>query len=216
MAEVNLLELYPRAKRDLERRAEISGQTRAIARKFGREFFDGSRDEGYGGYRYDGRWVPVVKYIIEHYALPEQAAILDVGCAKGFMLHDFKLAMPSCFIAGIDISAYAVENAMESVRSSLQVANCRDLPYTDKSFDLVISINTVHNLKLEECKKAIREIERVGRQHKFIVVDAYSNDEEKDRMYKWNLTAQTILHVQEWIKLFREVGYSGDYYWFKP
>lgn len=216
MSEVNLLDLYPRAKRDLDHRAQVSAENRAIAKKFGKEFFDGTRDQGYGGYKYDGRWVAIVKRIKDYYKLTPKASILDVGCGKGFMLHDFRSVMPECVISGIDISQYAIENAMDDVKPFVKVANCNNLPYADKSFDLIISINTVHNLKYDECKKSIQEIERVGRKYKFIVVDAYANEEEKVRMYKWNLTAETILPVEEWKKLFKESGYSGDYYWFTP
>jgi ubiquinone/menaquinone biosynthesis C-methylase UbiE len=216
MAEINLLDIYPRAKRDLDRRAAVSAETRAIAKKFEKEFFDGSRDHGYGGYKYDGRWVSIVKKMRDHYKLADNCRVLDVGCGKGFMLHDFKLVMPDCTVAGIDISNYAIENSMEDVKPFLKVANCRELAYPDKSFDCVISINTVHNLPKEECGKAIQEIERVSRGAKFIVVDAYKNEEEKVRMYKWNLTAETIMHVDDWIKFFKKIGYTGDYYWFTP
>jgi len=216
MSEVNLMDCYPKVKRDLEHRATVSEEDRRIAKMFGREFFDGTRDQGYGGYRYDGRWLPVVARMRDHYKLAPDARILDVGCGKGFMLHDFKLAMPLCTVAGLDVSAYAVEHAMEEVKPFLLVGNCRDLPYADHSFDLVVSINTVHNLKKDECRQAIREIERVGCQHKFIVVDAYSDEQEKQRMLKWNLTAETILHVDDWERLFAEAGYTGDYYWFTP
>jgi len=216
MSEVNLMDFYPRAKRDLDHRVAVGEEDRRIAKQFGREFFDGTRDQGYGGYRYDGRWVPVVERMKDYYGLADDAGILDVGCGKGFMLHDFKKVMPLCTVAGLDISEYAIDNAMEDVKPYLTVGNCKDLPYPDESFDLVVSINTVHNLGLDECIRAIREIERVGRMHKFIVVDAYRDEQEKERMYKWNLTAQTILHVDNWEELFEEAGYTGDYYWFTP
>ena len=98
----------------------------------------------------------------------------------------------------------------------MQVANATHLPFPDKSFDAVISINTVHNLVREECGKALQEIERVSRGKSFITVDAYRNEEEKERMYAWNLTAKTIMTTDEWITFFKEVGYSGDYFWFIP
>lgn len=214
--EINLMDLYPRIKRNLDERSKVNAKDRAIARKFGKEFFDGTRDQGYGGYRYDGRWVPIVKRMIEHYSFPPNASILDVGCGKGFMLHDFKAALPLGKIAGIDISDYAITNAMEDVKNFVEVGDCRSLPYDNHSFDLVISINTVHDVPYKDCVRAVAQIERVGRKHKFIVVDAYRNDEEKERIFKWNLTAKTILHTDDWKKLFAEAGYTGDYYWFIP
>lgn len=210
------MDFYPRIKRNVEHRAKVSPKDRALARKFGKEFFDGTRNQGYGGYRYDGRWVPIVKRMIEHYSLPPNARVLDVGCGKGFMLHDFKAALSKGRFAGIDISEYAIANAMDDVKEYVEVADCRELPYDDHVFDLVVSINTIHDVPYEECKTSLKEIERVGRKHKFIVVDAYRNEEEKERIFKWNLTAETILHTKDWEKLFAEAGYTGDYYWFIP
>jgi ubiquinone/menaquinone biosynthesis C-methylase UbiE len=216
VAEINLLDMYPRAKRNLDERSAATEEERRIAKQFGKEFFDGSRNTGYGGYRYDGRWKPVVQRFIKHYDLNNESRILDVGCGKGFMLHDFKEALPGATLAGIDISEYAIENGMESVKPVLKVANAKKLPYADKSFDLVIAINTLHNLKGEELNDALRELERVSCKHKYMINDAYGNEEEKAKLKKWNLTAQTILHHREWEKLFAEVGYKGDYYWFSP
>ena len=95
-------------------------------------------------------------------------------------------------------------------------ADARELPFEDNSFEVVISINTVHNLEKEECAVALQEIERVSRGKSYITVDAYRNDEEKKRMYDWNLTAKTIMSVEEWVAFFKEIGYTGDYYWFIP
>ena len=215
MAEVNLMDRYPRTKRNLEERAQVSEGDRQIARQFGQEFFDGPRDQGYGGYYYHPRfWQETVKRFRDYHQLPDNAAVLDVGCGKGFMLHDFRELMPSMTIAGIDISTYAIENAMEDVKPFLKVGNARDLPYPDNSFDLVISINTVHNLEEEDCFRAVQEIQRVSRKHAFIMVDAYRNDEEKRTMEIWNLTARTYYHSDEWERFFERAGYTGDYYWF--
>ena len=216
MGEINLMDQYPRSKRPIEERAQlITEEHRQIARQFGKEFFDGDRLYGYGGYKYHPRfWKATVKRFRDYYRLAEDASVLDVGCAKGFMLHDFKELMPKLTIAGIDISEYAIEHAIETVKPFLRVGNAKELPYPDNSFDLVISINTVHNLALEECKQALREVQRVSRAHTFITVDAWRTDEERERMMKWNLTALTYMHVDDWKKLFAEVGYMGDYYWF--
>ncbi len=214
--EINLLDLYPRSKRPIEERGKlITEDHRKVARQFGKEYFDGDRLYGYGGYSYHARfWQATAKRLRDHYKLGDDASLLDVGCAKGFMLHDFKGLMPNLAVAGIDISEYAIENAIETVKPYLRVGNAKELPYEDNSFDLVISINTVHNLPLQECKQAIREIQRVTRKHAFITMDAWRNEEERQRMMKWNLTALTYMHVDDWKKLFGEVGYTGDYYWF--
>lgn len=214
--EINLLDMYPRSKRPIDERGKlVQEEHRKIARHFGKEYFDGDRLYGYGDYSYHPRfWKPTVKRFRDYYGLSENTSVLDVGCAKGFMLHDFKELMPGLQVAGIDISEYAIENAIETVQHYLCVGNARELPFEDNAYDLVISINTIHNLPLEECKQALREIQRVSRRHAFITVDAWRNDEEKERLQKWNLTALTYMHTDDWKALFDQVGYTGDFYWF--
>lgn len=217
MPEINLLDLYPNLNRDVEWRfRNLTSEQRKMARQFGREFFDGDRLWGYGGYVYDGRWIKIVKRFRDYYGLTSDSSVLDVGCAKGFMLYDFTNIIPGIKVAGIDISSYALNEVPSDVKPFLTLGNAKALPFPDNSFDLVISINTVHNLELPECKMAIREIERVKKKHAFLVLDSYRNSEEEDRMRKWNITGRTILSVDEWIKLFKEVGYTGDYSWFIP
>lgn len=217
-SEIDLLFNYPKAKRNLEERlASKTEADRAIARQFGRDFFDGDRNHGYGGFSYASRfWQPVVPTFQEHWSLTSNSSLLDVGCAKGFMLHDLAELIPDITVKGVDISQYAIDNVIADMKPHVQVANATHLPFPDKSFDAVISINTVHNLERNECGKALQEIERVSRGNSFITVDAYRNDEEKERMYAWNLTAKTIMSVDEWIVFFKDVGYTGDYFWFIP
>jgi len=216
--EIDLLRNYPRTKRNVEERGQSKTETdRAIARRFDKEFFDGDRAHGYGGFSYQSRfWQPVIPDFKSHYGLTSESSVLDVGCAKGFMLHDMLELIPGITVKGIDISDYAIANSMPTIRPYVEVANAIRLPYPDKSFDVVISINTIHNLNKKECGIALQEIERVSRKGAFITVDAYRNDEERVRMEAWNLTALTIMHVDEWIAFFKEVGYNGDYYWFIP
>lgn len=216
--EIDLLVNYPKTKRNLEERlASKTEADRAMARQFGKDFFDGDRNHGYGGFKYMSRfWQPVIPTFQEHFGLTADSSVLDVGCAKGFMLHDMAELIPGITAKGIDISEYAIENAIEDMKPHVQVANALNLPFPDKSFDVVISINTIHNLEKEECGKALQEIERVARKNAFITVDAYRDEEEKQRMYAWNLTAKTIMSVDEWIAFFDEVGYTGDYFWFIP
>ena len=213
MGEVNLLDSLPRTNRQ-PRKGLITQADRDIACRFGREYFDGPRTQGYGGYIYDGRWKPVARRLKEYYGLGDWAGILDIGCAKGFLLYDFRELMPQASLAAIDISSYAYDNSVESIRHLIRVGNAKDLPWPDHSFDLVFAINTIHNLELLECKQALREIQRVSRKHAYVVVDAYRTQEEKQRLLDWVLTAKTFMHVDAWKQLFQEVGYTGDYYWF--
>ena len=216
--EIDLMINYPRSKRDIKKRgAEKTKEDRAIARQFGSEFFDGNRKNGYGGFYYNPRfWQPVIPTFKKHFNLTKESTLLDVGCAKGFMLKDLKEKIPGISVYGIDISDYAIKNAIEDVKYDVEVADARKLPFEDNSFDIVISITTVHNFNRDDCIKALQEIERVSKINSFVTVDAYRNKDEKEAMNAWNLTALTILHVEEWKELFKEAGYTGDYYWFMP
>ena len=132
------------------------------------------------------------------------------------MLYDLSLALPKIKYAGIDISKYAIENSIDAVKDNLSVGNATKLPYADKSFDVVISINTLHNLEESDFKIAVNEINRVSKKFSFITVDAYRNEEEKEKINAWNLTAKTIMSVDDWKAFFKKNGYNGDYYWFIP
>lgn len=183
----------------------------AIAKRFGFDYFDGDRKYGYGGYRYDGRWRPVAQKMAEHYQLPRDAAILDIGCGKGFLLSDFQHLLPEARLAGIDISSYAIAQAMPEVKPFLREGSAVSLPYPDHSFDLVVSINTLHNLRIFDLEKALQEIERVGRRHKYIVNDSYRTEREKVNLLYWQLTCESFYTPEEWEWIFKRCGYQGDY-----
>jgi len=216
--EVNLMENYPRTKRDTKQRsAQKTEEDRKIARQFGKEFFDGERRHGYGGFNYNPRfWEPVIPDFVNHFNLTKDSSVLDVGCGKGFMLYDLWKAVPGITIRGIDVSEYAIENCKEEMKPYLEIGDARHLPFDDNSFDVVISITTQHNLNRDDCAQGLREIERVNRGKSFITVDAYRNEQEREEMEAWNLTALTVMHVDEWKTFFKETGYTGDYYWFMP
>jgi len=215
---INLLRNYPKSKRDLKKRLNNkSEKVRKIARKFGKDFFDGDRSFGYGGFSYNKKyWLNVIKDFKKFYKLSSTSKVLDVGCAKGFMLFDFRKKIKGITIRGVDISSYAINNSKQGVKKYLKVANAKKLPFRDNEFDLVISINTIHNLNKKDCAVALKEIERVSKKNSFITVDAYSNIKEKKRMFAWNLTAKTILSKKQWINFFKKNNYTGDYYWFVP
>lgn len=216
--EINLLKNYPYTKRDINGRLlSKTSQDRKIAQKFGKDFFDGSRSHGYGGFSYNSKyWGPVVPTFKKHWGIKGGDYLLDVGCAKGFMLYDLLELIPKLNVLGIDISKYAIDNAKAEVKDYCKVANATNLPFDDKSIDFTISITTLHNLDEKALAIALLEIERVTKRGSFITLDAYRNNEEKERMEAWNLTAKTVMHVNTWKEFLNDVGYSGDYYWFIP
>lgn len=212
--EIDLLTKYPKRNRDIDtRRHEKSEEIKKAASKYGWEYFE-KKGVCYGGYTYDGRWVPVVDDFIKHYNLTEDSKVLDVGCAKGYMVFDF--IARGIDAQGADISMYGVQNSPEDIRDRLHIMNAKNLwLFGDNEFDLVISINTIHCLDEPECREAVREIQRVGKKG-YIVVDSWRNKKEKQRMLDWNVTGRTVLSSKDWKKLFKKEGYTGDYFWFIP
>lgn len=182
-----------------------------LAKKFDFDYWDGDRKVGYGGYKYDGRWRAVADAIVEHYNLKPGDRILDVGCGKAFLLYDFTQALPGVEVTGIDISEYGIAHAPEEVRPFLKACSATELPFADNSFDLVISINTLHNLYCFELDRALREIERVGKGNKYIVVESYRNEAEKANLLYWQLTCESFYTPDEWHWWFDHCGYTGDY-----
>ena len=210
----NLLNQPEKLIRDVSIRVENKEENRKKALKFGKEYFDGKREEGYGGYIYDGRWIEVANRIVKRYKLKENSKFLDVGCAKGFLISDLKEILPSLNVYGIDISEYAKKNSRPNIQNNIVIGNCNNLPFPDNHFDAVTSFNTIHNLELDGCKKAINELQRVckNKNNIFIQVDAYTNEEEKKLFEDWLLTAKTYLKPKEWEELFKEVNYYGDFF----
>jgi ubiquinone/menaquinone biosynthesis C-methylase UbiE len=214
MAHIDILrEIHQSSKRDYLARALAGNKAEfaTLAKKFDVEYWDGDRNTGYGGYRYDGRWRMVAERLAELYGLKPGDRILDVGCGKGFLLYDLTQVVPNLQIQGIDVSSYALAHAKEEVASSLVAGNARALPYPDHSFDLVVSINTLHNLSIDGLFSGLREIERVGRARKYIVMDSYRNEQEKVNLLYWQLTCECFFSPLGWEFIFQQTGYTGDY-----
>jgi len=204
--------LHTQTQRDyLARMMDDKVACMAKAKEYGKDFWDGDRRYGYGGYRYDGRWRRVAKQMIEIYDLPDDARILDVGCGKGYLLYEFKQLLPKAVVSGFDISAYAVENSRPEIRPFLFTHDARNIfPFADQTFDLLVSITTLHNLEIFELESTIKEIERVGR-HKYICVESFRNDKELFNLQCWALTCSTFLTPKSWEWFFRKCGYQGDF-----
>jgi SAM-dependent methyltransferase len=182
------------------------------AKEYEGDYWDGDRRYGYGGYKYiPGRWKPVAQALIDIYGLKSNARILDVGCGKGYLLYELKLLLPDAHVVGFDISKYGLANAKEEIRDNLFRYRAQDAyPFGDKSFDLVISLTTLHNLRLFELKTALHEIERVGK-NKYVMLESYRNELELFNLECWALTAESFFDAAEWIWLYEHFGYTGDY-----
>lgn len=212
MSQVDLLRSLPRTKRNIKKREQNKTEQHiSISCQFGADYFDGSRDYGYGGYYYDGRWKSVARDIVQHFKLKRNSKVLDVGCGKGFLVKDLVDIGMDAY--GIDISRYALNNAPKEISNRLTLGSCDELPFEDKSFDCVISINTIHNLDRDGCVKSCREIERLAPGMGFIQVDSFNNKKQKEIFESWVLTAKFYDYPSGWIKVFNEAKYTGYWYW---
>jgi len=214
VARLDLLRSLPKTRRNIEKRAEAKDpQVVATAKEFGEMYWDGPREYGYGGYRYDGRWRTVAADIIAHYHLKPGMRVLDVGCGKGYLVKDLMLECPGLEVFGLDISRYAVERAPDEIIGRLHLGSADDLPFPDNAFDCVLSINTIHNLPRPRAVLALSEVERVSKGKSFVVVDSYLSAEQKALFESWVLTAQFHDYPEGWYKAFEEAGYTGDWDW---
>ncbi len=204
---INLLNAKPKL---------YDGPARDMDPNFGVTYFDGTRDQGCGGYKYlAGYWKPVCETIVSRYGLRSGSRVLDLGCAKGFFMADLIDSCPGIKVEGTEASAYAKEHALDSMKSSIHLGSAEDLSrYPDRSFDFVAAMNVIHFLTPKGAEESLREIMRVGKPGKYFVqVDAFTNPVERERLLAWAPIIKTVYSVDEWLSLFKKVGYDGDYFW---
>ena len=215
--EINFLKYLPKNKKPLNKRKQVSAYDRIKTWKLDYYYFDGSREQGYGGYVYDGRWKPLAKAIIRHYELNNKSKILDIGCAKGYLIKELNDLLPKSTIYGVDISEYAISTAHKSIKKKLLLANATNLPFKNKFFDLTLSINSLHNLlDLKNLKLSFKEIKRVSKKNMFVSLGTYENNDEKKKLDEWAVLATTYMSKKNWLNFFKKIKYNGDYDWFKP
>jgi protein-L-isoaspartate(D-aspartate) O-methyltransferase len=182
-----------------------------LAKKWAFDYWDGDRRTGYGGMKYDGRWRKVADAMVSHYCLKPGDRILDIGCGKGFLMYDLAQAVPGLEVVGVEVSTYAKEHAKPEMQDKIVIANAASLPFEDASFDLVFGINTHHNLRNFELDAGLREMMRVGKQHRYLCVESFRNESEKANLLYWQLTCRTFAAPEEWEWLFQQTGYTGDH-----
>ena len=205
--------LHKSTKRDYVARVveNPKAECAKIAKKFDYEFFDGERKYGYGGYNYDGRWREVAKKIAAHYRLEAGQSVLDVGCGKAHLLYELMCLVPGLKVKGIDVSQYAITHTLNEIQPYLSVGKAQELDFfVDKEFDLVISLNALHNLYIYDLMKAVKDMERIGK-NGYILVESYRTEEEKANLMYWQLTCECFFTVEEWEWIYRQCGYTGDY-----
>ena len=183
-----------------------------LAKKFDFDYWDGDRRICYGGYQYmPGRWEKVARAMLDYYDLPHNPKILDIGCGKAFLLYDFLQVRPDAEVYGIDFSSYAITNCKPELQDRLQVGSATNLPWPDNYFDLVISINTFHNLHAHELYLALQEMERVGSKYKYLCVESWRTQSEKANLLYWQVTCESFNTPEAWDWWFKHTGYNGDH-----
>lgn len=183
-----------------------------IARKYGKDYWDGERRFGFGGYKYiPGLLLPMANKIIKKFKLTNKSKILDVGCGKGYLLFELKKILPEIEVTGFDISLYAIKNSKKEIKKNLFVHDAKNnYPFKDKEFDLVISFNTLHNLFVYDLQNAVKEINRVSK-NSFIVVESYKNVKQLFNLQCWALTANAFFSKEEWIWILKKFDFKGFY-----
>lgn len=207
-----LASLHRATKREYGLRSpEQRAQYMQIASQYGEEYWDGDRRYGFGGYHYDGRWRPIAEQMARFYGLTCGQRLLEIGCGKGYLLYEFTQAVPGIEVRGLDISSYAVEHAKEEVRDSLSTGSAAQLPFEDSAFDFIVSLATFDNLAIADLWSALREIERVGRGAKYVMVQSWTNEQQKAHFLSWSLAAKSFYSTEDWEWIFTKAGYTGDY-----
>lgn len=205
--------LHKKTKRKyLERMVSQKVHCMGISKRYGNKYWDGHRKYGYGGYKYiPGRWLKVAQKLIKNYSLKPGSKILDIGCGKGYLLRELKNIEPDLKIYGFDISKYAVKFIDKSTSKNIIIHDAaKKYPYKSQSFDLVVSINTLHNLKINDLFFSLNEINRVGKKS-YIAVESYRNDQELFNLQCWALTCNSFFSKNEWKWIFKNNKYYGDY-----
>jgi SAM-dependent methyltransferase len=204
--------LHRKTTRDvLARMIDAKVEAMGVAKAYGRDYWDGDRRYGYGGYRYDGRWKPVAERIIQTYELTNDSRILDVGCGKAHLLYELQQLLPGAEVRGFDISEHGLQDAPEPIRPFLFKHDARDpFPFDDGHFDLALSLGTLHNLRIFHLETAVKEMARVARRQ-YLMTESYRNDQELFNLQCWALTAESFFDAEEWVWLLRHFGYDGDY-----
>jgi len=206
--------LHNKTKRDYVQRVIENDKSECaeVAKKYGQDYWDGDRKHGYGGYKYDGRWLSIAEDLAKHFNIKPGDKILDIGCGKGYLLHEFTQAVPGVEVSGLDISPYAIENAKEEVKPFLKEGHAKSLPYEDNSFDVVVSLGALHNLKLFELFNAVKEISRVAKSDRnYIMLESWRNEKERANLLYWQLTCESFYDVETWEKIYEYCGYKGDW-----
>ena len=146
---------------------------------YDRDYYERGVDTGKSNYR-DYSWnrlgtyfTATAKHITETF---KPKKLLDAGTAKGFLV--YALCQAGVDAYGIDISKYAVDNAMLEVKDRIRLGAIQKLDYPANSFDVVTAFDVLEHIKEEEIPQVCSELIRVSR--KWVVVRVPTKEEPGD------------------------------------
>jgi len=184
-----------------------------LAWKKNKAFYDGLREDGYGGFKYDGRWLKILPKIIKRYKLNPSSRVLEIGCKKGFLVHDLKKLVPGISCTGVEDHFYPIKKCKKEVKKFIKYANFTKLPFKKNSFDCIVAISSIYTYNFGDLLKIFNEIKRVSKNNKILITLAsYENTKDLEKLLNWTTLSTVILKKKDWLKLFKEMDYKGDYF----
>ena len=176
-----------------------------IASYRNKEFFDGLRQNGYGGMKHDGRWKPIAERICKEYQLNGLSWFLQIQCEKGYLLDEMLKLHPDMRVRGTETSLYARQYMPHEVRKCIV-----PFDFPARQFHFVLALG-IYVLNLPDLIKRLKEIQRIGIGRSYITLASYETHEDLELFKRWSLLSSTILKKHEWLEVLEHCHYSGDY-----
>ena len=187
-------------------------KNKIIAWNLNKEYYDGSRINGYGGFKYDGRWKKFLPKIIKRYKLTNKSKVLEIGCKKGFLIQDLQELLPGIKAIGIENHRYPISKASVKVKNKLYLKNYYDLEkFKRNQFDLIIAFNSIYMQNLGDIIKTLTGISRISK-HSYISLASFEKKIDRDKFFDWTLLDTTNLKTDDWKSLFKQINFRGNYY----
>ena len=215
MKKISLFENYSKNinQRLLYRNARELISNKYIASLKGKDFYDGHRDQGMGGYKYDKRWSNVAFKLVEFFKLDNNSKILLVNAAKGYLLYELKKILPKAEIYGLEESKYAISKSKKEIKKYMMFHEGYKISFKNNYFDFIFAPGYIYEFSLKDIIKSLQELKRVSLNKKniYITLGSYFNMSSFNKMKHWSLLGTTILKENEWEYILKKLNYKGYY-----
>ena len=213
MREYNLLSDYSKTKvTRLVGKGIRTIEHRIVASERKKNFFDGDRNCGYGGLKYDGRWNVVAKKIIKKFNLKNKSKVLQIASEKGFLLHEIKKVNPKINILGVETSKYAINKTIKPVKKFIKkVDSFSNIDLINGKFNCVIALGAVYIHTLSDAIQLLKNIQRLSNGKSFITLASYETEKDYWLFKDWTVLGTLIYKKEEWKKIMKYAGYTGFY-----